>query len=158
MSQEVKDKLREFYVDMRQRGDGEITITARKLESLIRLAEASARVRLDNRVRAKDAEMAINVTKASMAQVAQDDEGNWDMDMVETGQSQSQRKRKRGLKEIIKGINEEKENDSGPATKEEIMEKAEEIGTDISKIEDEIERLLRQGELLEPKHGRYRVM
>ncbi len=53
MTEEAKSRIEDFYVDLRLKGqdeDAPVPVTARKLEALVRLAEASARIRLSDTV------------------------------------------------------------------------------------------------------------
>ena len=65
-----------------------VSITARKLEALVRLAEASARVRLSNTVEVPDADRAIAIIKYFMDSNTSDS-GVMDIDVLETGISSS---------------------------------------------------------------------
>ncbi len=62
LSKEAEDKIFEYYMQMRASASPDaITITARQLEALIRLATARARLLLKNVVDANDAERAIEI-------------------------------------------------------------------------------------------------
>lgn len=60
LSDEAQQRLIQAYVDMRKvgAGRGQISAYPRQLESLIRLAEAHAKVRLSNLVQIEDVEEA----------------------------------------------------------------------------------------------------
>ena len=158
MTDEARKRIEEFYVDLRsQGGDGEaVPVTARKLEALVRLAEASARMRISDKVEVRDADRAIDVTTASLDQVGRDPEtGEFDIDVIESGTSQTQRDRIKGIKEIIQRISEESEEDC--AHIDEIIEMAEENGMEERKTEEELENLKLNGEIIEPRNGYYRA-
>ncbi|MFW5929068.1 MAG: minichromosome maintenance protein MCM, partial [Halobacteriota archaeon] len=93
MTESARERLEEFYVDLRASGSEDVVpVTARKLEALVRLAEASARVRLSERVEVEDAERAIEVTRKSLEEVGMDpDTKEFDIDIIESGTSHSQR-------------------------------------------------------------------
>jgi len=60
VSQEAEDQIFNYYLQMRSLGtEGEITVTPRQLEALVRLATARARLLLKDTVDASDAERAI---------------------------------------------------------------------------------------------------
>lgn len=162
MTDEAEDQLVDFYVSMRDNGadNDAISITARKLESLVRLSEASARVRLSETVEPEDAERAINITKYSLKQVGTDDNGEFDIDMVEAGSSKSQRERKKGVRDIIKDICEEKSaDDEKPmAPRDEVLERAKENGLDEEKVEKDLQKMMAQGKLMEPKTEHYSII
>ena len=151
MTDEAKSVIQNFYTDLRSEGTGSdspIPITARKLEALVRLAEASARIRLSDEVTREDAERVVNVVRTSIEDVGMDPEsGELDADIVETGTSKTQRDRIQNIKTLIEDI--EQEYDEG-APVDVVEERAEEAGMDASKVEHEIEKLRRQGEVYEP--------
>ena len=70
LSKEALKHLSEFYLAMRSASEAEgspVAITARQLESLVRIAEARARVALRKEVVAEDAEAAIEIMKRSFS-------------------------------------------------------------------------------------------
>jgi Predicted ATPase involved in replication control, Cdc46/Mcm family len=77
-----------------------------------------------------------------------------DADIVETGTSKTQRDRIQNIKTLIEDI--ESEYDEG-APVDVVGERAEEAGMDASKVEHEIEKLRRQGEVYEPTSGHLRT-
>ena len=151
MTDEARAAIREFYVDLRAKGadeDAPVPVTARKLEALVRLAEASARVRLADEVTAADAERVIEIVRSCLKDIGVDPEtGEFDADVVETGTSKSQRDRIKSLKGLIESI--EADYDDG-APVEEVLDQAGEIGLDRGKAEQEIESLKKKGEVYEP--------
>ncbi|MFD1586225.1 LAGLIDADG family homing endonuclease [Halorientalis brevis] len=158
MTQEAKETIREFYVDLRSQGtdeDAPVPVTARKLEALVRLAEASARIRLADTVEVEDAERVIQIVRSTLESIGMDPEtGELDADVIETGTSKSQRDRIKNLKTLIGEI--EDEYDEG-APVERVLERAEEAGMERSKAEHEIEKLKQQGEVYEPSHDHLRT-
>lgn len=64
LQQVDEDKLSKLYSELRRESiaSGSIPITVRHLESMIRLAEANAKMHLREYVRADDVDMAIRVT------------------------------------------------------------------------------------------------
>ncbi|MFC7041940.1 LAGLIDADG family homing endonuclease [Halonotius sp. GCM10025705] len=158
MTDEAKATIREFYVDLRSKGadeDAPIPVTARKLEALVRLAEASARVRLSDTVEAEDADRSVDIVRSCLQDIGVDPEtGQFDADVVETGTSKTQRDRIKNIKGLISDIEEEFEEG---APIEEVLDRADEIGMDASKAEQEIEKLRRKGEVYEPKQDHLRT-
>ncbi|MGM0590813.1 MAG: LAGLIDADG family homing endonuclease [Halobacteriota archaeon] len=158
MTEEAKTAIRDFYVDLRSKGtdeDAPVPVTARKLEALVRLSEASARVRLSDTVEREDAERVIEIVRSCLQDIGVDPEtGQFDADVVETGRSKSQRDRIKSLKQLIADI--EADYDAG-APIDEVLARADEIGMDRSKAEDEIEKLRRKGEVYEPKTDHLRT-
>lgn len=75
---------------MRSMGNSAKTITAtpRQLESLIRISEALARMRLSKKVEIVDVEEAVRLIRTAMQQSATDPKtGEIDMDIITTGVS-----------------------------------------------------------------------
>jgi len=158
MTEEAKEVIEDFYVDLRLKGqdeDAPVPVTARKLEALVRLAEASARMRLADSVEEGDADRAVDIALYCMKQIGIDPEtGEFDADVVETGTSKSQRDRIQNIRGIIADI--EDEYDEG-APIDVVVERAEEVGIDESKAEHEIEKLKQKGEVYEPRTDHLRT-
>ncbi|MFB6235466.1 MAG: LAGLIDADG family homing endonuclease [Halopenitus sp.] len=158
MTDEAKEVIQEFYVDLRSKGadeDAPVPVTARKLEALVRLAEASARVRLSDTVDHEDADRVTDIVESCLRDIGVDPEtGQFDADVVETGTSKSQRDRIKDIKQLIGEIEEEYEEG---APVEEVLDRADEIGMDASKAEEEIENLRRKGEVYEPQQNHLRT-
>ncbi|WP_159904146.1 minichromosome maintenance protein MCM [Salinirussus salinus] len=158
MTEEAKAEIQDFYVDLRAEGTGDdapVPVTARKLEALVRLAEASARVRLSDTVEKEDAERATDIARSSMEDIGMDPEtGEFDADVVETGTSKSQRDRVKNILDLVGEI--EEEYDEG-APVDVVVERAEEQGIEPSKAEHEIEQLKQKGEVYTPTKGHLRT-
>jgi replicative DNA helicase Mcm len=159
MTEEAKGIIRDFYVDLRSKGadeDAPVPVTARKLEAVVRLAEASARVRLSDTVEVEDAERVTTIVESCLRDIGVDPEtGQFDADVVETGTSKSQRDRIKNLKGLIQDIEDDYE-DGAPI--DEVYDRAEEIGMDRSKVEDEIRKLKNKGDIYEPRQDHLRVV
>ena len=158
MTEEAKQLIEEFYVDLRSKGadeDAPVPVTARKLEAMVRLAEASARLRLSDTVEREDADRATDIVESCLKDIGIDPEtGQFDADVVETGTSKSQRDRIKNIKQLISEV--EAEYEQG-APIEEVVDRAGEIGMDPGKAEQEIEKLRTKGEVYEPKQGHLRT-
>jgi replicative DNA helicase Mcm len=158
MTEEAKELIEEFYVDLRSKGadeDAPVPVTARKLEAMVRLAEASARLRLSDTVEREDADRATNIVESCLKDIGIDPEtGQFDADVVETGTSKSQRDRIKNIKGLIADIEEEYQEG---APVDEVLDRAGEIGMDPGKAEQEIEKLRTKGEVYEPQQGHLRT-
>ncbi|MEF8786223.1 MAG: LAGLIDADG family homing endonuclease [Haloarculaceae archaeon] len=158
MTEEAKSEIQDFYVNLRSRGsdeDAAVPVTARKLEALVRLAEASARIRLSDTVEQEDASRSVDIVRYCLEDIGMDPEtGELDADMVETGTSKSQRDRIKDLLSLIQNI--EDEYDEG-APVDVILERAEEAGMESSKAEHEIDQLKQKGEVYEPQTDHLRT-
>uniref|UniRef100_A0A8C9HYR1 DNA replication licensing factor MCM4 n=1 Tax=Piliocolobus tephrosceles TaxID=591936 RepID=A0A8C9HYR1_9PRIM len=107
LSEEASQALIEAYVDMRKIGSsrGMVSAYPRQLESLIRLAEAHAKVRLSNKVEAIDVEEAKRLHREALKQSATDPRtGIVDISILTTGMSATSRKRKEELAEALKKL------------------------------------------------------
>uniref|UniRef100_A0A8C7UHG9 DNA replication licensing factor MCM4 n=1 Tax=Oncorhynchus mykiss TaxID=8022 RepID=A0A8C7UHG9_ONCMY len=108
LNEEASQALIEAYVDMRKIGSGRGMVSAypRQLESLIRLAEAHAKVRFSDKVETIDVEEAKRLHREALKQSATDPRtGFVDISILTTGMSATARKRKeevaRALKKMI---------------------------------------------------------
>jgi replicative DNA helicase Mcm len=159
MTDEAREAIKDFYVDLRTQGESEdnpVPITARKLEALVRLAEASARIRLSDDVERADADRVIELVHGSLEDVGIDPEtGELDADIVESGRSKTQRDRIRRIKSLIGEV--EAEYDEG-APREEVLDRAEEVGLERSKADHEIEKLRQKGDVYEPQTDHLRTV
>lgn len=93
---------------MRQLGDDirsserRITATTRQLESMIRLSEAHARMRLSSEVTAGDVEEAVRLIRSAIKQAATDARtGLIDMGLLTEGTSASERRLREDLKKEV---------------------------------------------------------
>jgi replicative DNA helicase Mcm len=150
------EEIKEYYVKMRSAGGEEggvkaIPITARQLEALVRLAEASAKSRLSDKVTRKDSRKAIELLHYCMSQVGIDpDTGKIDIDVLATGVSSSARNNIIVVKEIINDL----ENKIGKTLPvDDVVREAQERGITIDKVEEILEKLKRSGDIFEPKRG-----
>lgn len=159
MTDAAKEAIRDFYVDLRAQGqdaDAPVPVTARKLEALVRLSEASARLRLSDTVELDDAERVIRIVRSCLRDIGVDPEtGEFDADVIETGTSKSQRDRIKNIKALITEL--ESEYDEG-APIEEVLDRAEAIGMERDRAEHEIEKLRRQGDVYEPQTDHLRTV
>lgn len=94
--------------------DRRITATTRQLESMIRLAEAHARMRLSSEVTADDVEEAVRLIRSALKQAATDSRtGLLDMGLLTEGTSASERRLREDLKKGILAVLEELAGRSG---------------------------------------------
>jgi DNA replication licensing factor MCM4 len=94
ITEEASEKLIEGYIALRRIGSHkkQITATTRQLESLIRLSEAHARMRLSYEVLVEDVEEALRLVRVSIFKAATDPKsGLVDIDLLTTGMNRAQR-------------------------------------------------------------------
>ncbi|MCD6235894.1 MAG: minichromosome maintenance protein MCM [Thaumarchaeota archaeon] len=148
--------IKQFYLQMRSiyQQTSTVAITARQLESLIRLAEARARAALRDYVTEEDVLDVIDLMKRSLAEVGIDVEtGKPDIDVILTGKPKSMRDKFVILLDTIREFQEEK----GYAEDEEIREALREKGLSDAEIGKLLSRLLSDGKIFSPKPGVYRL-
>jgi replicative DNA helicase Mcm len=156
LTDEALQILQNYYVDFRSSSEDSVPFTPRQLEAFVRLAEASARVRLSEMVTAEDAKRAINIIDHYLRRVGLDREtGRFDIDIIATGISHSQHERMRMIIDIIKRLC--KESADGNASRSDIISEAEIAGIEASKVEDALDRLKRNGQIYEPAHNKYKI-
>ncbi|MEM4258266.1 MAG: minichromosome maintenance protein MCM [Candidatus Thermoplasmatota archaeon] len=156
MSDEAMEILQNYYVDFRSSSEGSVPFTPRQLEAFVRLSEASARIRLSQEVTVEDAKRALSIIDQYLRRVGMDREtGKFDIDIIATGISHSQQERMRSLIDIIKRLSMESPEQS--AAKSDIITEAELHGLESRKVEEALDRLKRNGQIYEPKQGRYRI-
>jgi replicative DNA helicase Mcm len=128
-----------------------VAITARQLESLVRIAEARARIGLKDKVTLEDAERAIDIMKISLEQVGIDiSSQKFDIDIIMTGKPKSLRDKL----SIILGLITSMEKETGMVDKERLIER---IQTEYDILHGEAERMigqmLKEGTLFAPRDG-----
>ena len=147
-------RLKEFYLAMRSASETEgspIAITARQLESLVRISEARARVALRKEVSAEDAEAAIVIMKKSLEEVGIDlSSFKVDIDIIMTGKPKSIRDR---LHIILSSLM-DMEKQTGIVEKDALVSELEnKHQIPRGEIERMISQLLREGTIYEPREG-----
>ena len=151
---EAAKQLSDFYLAMRAASETEgspVAITARQLESLVRISEARARVALRKDVTSEDAAAAITLMKRSLEEVGIDlSSYKVDIDLIMTGRPKSMRDRLHIIlstlmdMEKITGIVEKDALVSELETKHKIPR---------GEIERMISQMLREGTIYEPREG-----
>lgn len=154
MSPEAIEKFREFYVTLRKGAGGEaqktIPITARQLEALVRLGEASARLRLSGVVETSDAERAIRLVHDYLKKVGFNPETQTlDVDFAFAGIGKPQKERAKRIELIL----EELGGKNHPVSREDLLREAVDRGIDRDKADTTLDQLLQKGEIYEPKTG-----
>ena len=119
-------------------------ITARSLEALSRLAEASARIRLTNTATLEDAERAIRLTETWRHELMGED---FDLTTIESGKKGQVRNQEKAIMDIVSVL----QNDSGTsAALLDVLTEAERKDIPRAKAEDIIDKLCRDGRMMRP--------
>jgi len=150
------NEIKKFYVDLRNKPVSSesalrpIPISARQLQALIRMAEASAKLRLSKEVSIEDAKGAIEIMKYYLMQVGYDYESKtFDIDKATIGMTSSKRSK---ILEVLHIIT-ELEDRLGKMIPIEEIEKELEGKMNTIDIEEGIIELKKRGDLYEPRKG-----
>lgn len=155
LSDEALNKLRDFYLAMRAASESEgspVAITARQLESLVRVAEARARAALRKEVTGEDADAAIALMKRSLEEVGIDMSSyKMDIDIIMTGKPKSVRDKLQLVLSTVIAM----EKETGTVERDALVTELEEKHKlSRAEIERMIGQLLKEGTLYEPGEGR----
>src|SRR5512137_670230 len=154
LSEEAKEYFLKYYVGLRSQGQDTnkpVPVTARQLEALIRLGEASARLRLSDKVTLDDAKRVVKILEACLRKVGVDPEtGFLDADIIASGTTKSTRDRTKSVIDIIRDVSREQQ---APAPRDAVLDRAEELGIERAKAEEIIDRMRRDGDVFEPRPG-----
>jgi replicative DNA helicase Mcm len=158
---EVIEQLKAFYMSLRtpstNSSENTIHITARQLEGLVRLTEASARIRLSPTADKTDVERTIRLVMDSMDQTYKDPvTGQLDIDIISSGTSKSQRDKIKITKEVIKSVSEK--HPGGKAPIEEIINELQKHQIDRPHAEELIVKLRHSGDLLKPDNDHLKLV
>ncbi|NCN51569.1 minichromosome maintenance protein MCM [archaeon] len=156
LTDEAVKKMKDFYVGLRNRPmiEGQemrtIPISARQLNSLIRMAEATAKLRMSEKVEEEDAEIAINLLKYYLMQVGFDEEtGEIDIDKISGKMKSSSRNKIFIVRDTISLLAKE----LGELIPIEKVEEKLEGKVNPEEIEDAIEKLAKEGTIFKPRRG-----
>ena len=158
LTEEANEVLKEFYVSTRNSNPEEqsaVPITARQLEAIIRLAEASAKVKLKDKVEKEDAEKAVKLQMACLTKIGVDpDTGEFDIDRVGDGTPKSDRDKIQSVTEEIKLLEEEY---AGQAPLNVLLSNmSEKHGVSEDKTEQIVNNLVQKGVIYQPTTGYFK--
>lgn len=156
LTEAAMKELKQFYVDLRNSVAvtpdvvRPIPISARQLEALIRLSEASARARLSVRVTKEDARRAIKLMHFCLKQVGFDYETQQiDIDRIITGVPATTRSKIIIIRDALARLEDRLGNKLIPL--EEIKKEVADKGIDPYSVDEIIEKLKKEGDIFEPK-------
>jgi len=155
LTEEAKNKIKEFYLKMRERASADlpISISARQLDAIIRLSEARARAELMDKVEPRHVDDAIRLVLEFLRQVGMDTStGAIDVDIIMSGIPQK-RRTKRGI--ILTELEVLERRNKGPVPRERLIEQ---VMKHSKMTREEIERLIdelirKDGSIYEPRPG-----
>ncbi len=156
LTDEAVEEIKKFYIDLRNKpvavesGLRPIPISARQLQALIRMAEASAKVKLSKKVTREDARIAIEIMKYYLMQVGYDYESKtFDIDRISGKFSSSQRGKILTVRDIIIDL----ESRIGKLIPLEEIEKELEGKMSKEEIDESINKLSSSGDIFSPRRG-----
>jgi len=156
LSDDAVREIKKFYVDLRNMQVSSeaalrpIPISARQLQALIRMSEASAKMRLSETVDLEDAIRAIEIMKYYLMQVGYDYESKtFDIDKIGLGKTTSQRNKVLTLLHAVIEL----ESKVGKMIPIEEIEKELDGKLGELELEQAISELKRKGDIYEPKKG-----
>ncbi|MFH1711322.1 MAG: minichromosome maintenance protein MCM [Nanoarchaeota archaeon] len=156
LSEQAIEEIKKFYVDLRNAqvsGEAQtrpLPISARQLDALIRMSEASAKSRLSQQVSRDDARRGINLMKYYLMQVGYDYETKtFDIDRIATGVSSSQR----GKIMLVKDTLNKLESRLGKLIPIDEVKKELEGKIDEKDLEDSLDKLTISGDIFHPRKG-----
>ncbi|MCQ2970495.1 MAG: minichromosome maintenance protein MCM [archaeon] len=158
LTEEANEVLKEFYVSTRNSNpeeQGAVPITARQLEAIIRLSEASAKIKLKETVDKEDAEKAVRLQLACLKEVGVDPEtGELDADIVSGGTPKSDRDKIQRVTEEIKQLEEEY---AGQAPLNVLISNmSDKYGVSEDKTEQIVKNLVQKGVIYQPVNGYFK--
>lgn len=107
-SEAVREKLEDSFNSLRgiydYNEDQPVPVTFRKLEGIVRVAEVAAKFEFSEVITERHARIATEAVGQSMRDFGQDEDGNFDADIQETGTSKSQKDRKQTLAKTIQRL------------------------------------------------------
>jgi len=158
LTDEAIQVLKEFYVSTRNSNpeeQGPVPITARQLEAIIRLSEASAKIKLKDTVDKEDAERAVKLQMACLKEIGVDPEtGKIDVEVLEGGTPKSDRDKIQRVTEEIKLLEEEF---AGNAPLNVLLSNmSDKYGVSEDKTEQIVRNLVQKGVIYQPTTGYFR--
>ncbi len=149
-------EIAEYYTAVRKKyqGDENIPITLRQAQAIIRFAMSHARLRMSRAVHREDIRVAIDIHDQFLERVARDPRtGKLDIDYVITGNPSSQVARMAQIRQFVQDM------DAGAgSTVTDLVEAAKRWGINESMVRESLERLKKDGEIFEPRDGRWKVV
>ncbi|EGG05607.1 uncharacterized protein MELLADRAFT_48743 [Melampsora larici-populina 98AG31] len=157
LTEDACSSLVRAYISMRKAGEDSrtserrITATTRQLESMIRLSEAHARMRFSETVELQDVDEASRLIREALKESATDPvTGLIDLDLLQTGQGQHQRKMLEDLKRELVALLSSSKYHGGVRWTElhEAIESQSSIPVDSSDFGEVVKTLVAEGQIV----------
>ncbi|MGY5861256.1 MAG: minichromosome maintenance protein MCM [Candidatus Thorarchaeota archaeon] len=157
LTSEAAEVIENFYVDLRKTAEGgaaPVPITARQLESLVRLAESRARMALRSKVSKEDAQAAVRLMEESLRMVALDSiTGKIDIDRLVSKMSAAQRSSSDIILKVMRDLESE---GTSTVDEEALLQRVQSMGLSRERAEQVIKKLVAEGILFHPREGKVR--
>lgn len=146
--------LQNFYLQLREHSKGAdgTPITARQLESLVRLAEARAKIELREEVTEQDAQDVVDLMSESLFDKLVDENGR--IDVGRNGGMSKSKETKRFMGYLAKLA---AKGDKPCYSRKELAEIADNISLNVPHLDDVIDKMNEAGFLLKKAGGKYEV-
>lgn len=160
MTLEARTVLKNYYVSVRSLSNTRsksVPITARQLEALIRLSEASARMRLSELILIEDAQRAVQILDKCLRFLAYDPQtGQLDIDKISGKMSAKSRDVAKALMEIFHQL---KDPQTGHVNKRALQDELSKLGFDSVRIDATLESIVQSGDLMwvGPRYDRVKI-
>ena len=151
LEEEARNRIVAFYVKTRKEGgesSDSVSITARSLEAVARMAEASARIRLSDIATIEDVERAIRLTKNWRYDLMGE---NYDETATQSGMKAPARNKERVILDIIERLQESSTENTKVAYRIDIYNEAQSHNIDRNKVDDILDQLNRLGRVMMPR-------
>jgi replicative DNA helicase Mcm len=156
LTKSAKDRITNYYIESRSKfheDDNSVPITARALEGLVRLAEASARTRLSQEATDEDAKHAIALFKLWRFEIMGDD---FDEATMATGRPAKKRSAEQHTLNVINQLTEGKQDFDVPTG--DILNEMARLNFDEHEVEDALKQLSLRSQIYTPGAGRWRFV
>lgn len=155
LTEDAKRAFEEYYIGLRQLAgnDKPMPITARQLEALVRLGEASSRTRLCGSVTGDDAARVIGIVDRCLRDVAYDpNTSTFDIDRI-VSKPKPSRDMVLHLRGCIKNV-----GGGGSANRKVVVEEMIKLGYEFGKTEQIIDKMIMAAEIVCPRDGLLRLV
>lgn len=152
MTDDAADIIEKSYLRIRSMGNGgnSVPITARQLEAFVRLSEASAKMRLSDKVTDVDANRAVDLVEYYLRKIAGNDDGGFDIDKIASGISSKDRNRLDVVRDLLRQYGDE------GLTMDELIQHGSNQGLDEPDVTRAIKTLSDGGEIYRSPQGVYK--
>jgi replicative DNA helicase Mcm len=155
LTNESSQCLANVYVKLRAASGDAMQITARQLEGLVRLAEASAKARLSDSVDVKDVERVVRIYTENLRQIASDPvTGEIDIDLIFSDNSTRDRARYKLVEQIFRE-NCDKDDGISIAT---LLTRCAEKKIETEEARSMITKLKQNKTIYEPRHNTLKLL